>query len=384
MIIVNPVTVLAQSGPAKLDIPPCPAESQRFFIPDPSKPTWTGCRDKKGLYQGILIQFSNQAEILRIASVKDSLRDGKEIRFGAPGTIEERHFTKGHLNKSSFLFKSDAILGRLMPRPVTTKDWQSFSEASDTSLLKWWVKHDPVSTIVYQDGRLVRLEFEKKIYTFSVSKDGHIKSLNHPEMKGMSFIDPEPLWALNAADLKAALLPGFGSCKKYAGPISRFGRHYDHLLYKREPSEKKHTDALDEIRARFINFCVPEDLRQNLGSLECPPQLPAIRQTQLRLIPVSDQMHIPYQPKYFTFDFTLGRTPEEFLEILNLNGYLKFLSNPEIESNTFNLSPQVKIAIKKTARGVYYKVLKEEGKSAAPESATNADWWTWILIPGQT
>ncbi|NDD65766.1 MAG: hypothetical protein EBZ36_17590, partial [Acidobacteria bacterium] len=123
------------------------------------------------------------------------------------------------------------------------------------------------------------------------------------------FIDPEPLWDLSPSDLKTALGPGFGSCRKYAGPLIRYGRHYDVILFKRLPSEKKQQERLAEIRERFIRFCVPADLLEGLGKLECSPQLPGTLPAVPCLIPVSDQAKIPYAPKHFKFENSLGYPP---------------------------------------------------------------------------
>lgn len=370
---------------AKMDIPACGSGTERVFMPTASAPVWAACKDKKGLYQGLLIQFSNQTEILRVANLKDSLRHGKEIRAGKQGFLEERHYQNGHLEKSSFVFKSDATLGRSMPTPMTDKDWKAFSEASDTSLLKDWIKQEPVSFTRFQNGRLVQLKFEKTDYTFTVSSDGRIFSNNHPDMKKMFFIDAETLWTLNAEDLKKALLPGFGSCKTYAGPIGRFTRHFDHVHFKREPSEVKQTAKLNTIRDRFIAFCVPKDILENLGSLECPPHLPTKRAPKFCAIPVSDQLHLPYEPKYFKNELTFGRTPEEFQTILLQHGLMKFLGDYDLQWQAMDLAPGVRIYIKKSAHGLLYKAVKKDkkGKFLMKEPTdADQDWWDWLGIPG--
>ena len=127
IFIVSALTIAANTVP-KLNIPPCPSETQRVFYPDAFKPHWTGCKDSRGLYQGLILQFSNLTEVLRIASVKDSLRNGKEIRFGQSGTMEERSYHEGHLQGHSYLFKTEAVLGRIMPKPMKLDEWNLFLE----------------------------------------------------------------------------------------------------------------------------------------------------------------------------------------------------------------------------------------------------------------
>ena len=215
-----------------------------------------------------------------------------------------------------------------------------------------------------------------------------IYPLNHPEMKGMFFTDPEPLWLLNAADLKAALQPGFGSCKKYAGPIIRFGRHYDHMLFKREVKEKRFNDSLQEIRDRFIHFCVPADIQTHLGTLECPPQLPTAFSATHCLIPISDQLRIPYDPKYFVFEFTMGHSPEEVHEVFRQNGLPKFLSDFNSVEEILKLSPAVSLQVKRTGNGVLFRPLQKDkqGRIMVKKETSGADnstdWWEWHLVPG--
>ena len=370
---------------AKLQVPPCPKGSERVFMPDESSPTWTGCKDPNGLYQGILIQLTSQQEILRIAGVKDSMRDGLEMRLGDHGNLEERNFKGGHLNGKSFIFESSSNLARVFPTKATATDWQIFTQNNDVSTLKVWLKSEPESTLEFIDGRLSRLQFGTTDYHFKVSKDGRMFALDHPEMKKLFFIDTEPLWLLNAADLKLALEPGFGSCKKYDGPIGRFGRHYDHLLYKRESNERKHIEILNEIRDRFIKFCVPEDIRTHLGALECPPQLPSSQPTQHCAIPVSDQLHIPYEPKYFKYEFTLGRTPEELHEIFRSKGLDKFSSNYTAFEDILKLTDKISVQIKRTSNGIVFRPLSKEKDGRikiTKDAGDNKNWFEWKRVPG--
>jgi hypothetical protein len=388
MINVSILTLSSAARAAKIEIPPCPPETQRIFMPSAAKPVWTGCKDKKGLYQGLLIQFSNQTEILRVAGIKNSLRNGKEIRYGLTGQLEERHYLNGHLEKSSFVFKSDSTLGRLMPKPMTAKDWAAFNEPSDVSVLKWWLKHDPESTTQFENGRLVRLQYGSIDYKFKITPEGRILPTNHPELKkvkGMFFVDPEPLWLLNADDMKKALLPGFGSCKKYSGPIGRYTRYYDHYLFKREASESKQLLQLMTIRERLIKFCVPEDIFAHLGTIECPPQLPTTRTPHFCAIPISDRLHLPYQPKYFKNEFTFERTPEEFLSIAVQNGLLQFAGDFEKRWDVLKLSPEIQIVVKKSSRGIVFKMVKKDakGKLVVQEPSENDKaWWEWTPMPG--
>ena len=374
-------------GAAGLEIPPCPTGSNRVYMPDARSPIWTGCKDKEGLYQGLLIQFSSQTEMIRAAGVKDSLRDGREIRFGNTGTLEERNFKGGHLNGKSFIFKSESRLANLFPKNATAADWLFFTQNSNTSALQSWLKKDPESTIEFRDGRLSRIQFEQKDYQFNVTKEGRMFALNHPEMKNLFFTDTEPLWVLNAADLKRALLPGFGSCKKYAGPIGRFGRYYDHLLYKRESSEKKHLEAFREMLDRFIKFCVPEDIMSHLGVLECPPQLPTTSVAVHCQIPVSDQLHIPYESKYFTYEFTLGRAPDELHEYFREHGVAQFVSSYSAIEDKLDLSKKFVIQIKRSPKGTLFRPLEKDKqgrikvKKSTPGEA-DKDWYDWKRVPG--
>ncbi len=388
LIIVANVLTITSSQAGRTEIPPCPVNTERNFLPDANRPVWAACKDQNGLYQGLVIQFSGQTEILRIAGIKDSLREGREIRFGAPGTLEERTFKNGHLEGKSFVFKSDSTLGKLLPAKTTAQDWQNFSTPPKESILKPWVKVEPSSTVEFSNGRITRLQFADKDYQFRIEKDQRIFAVNHPEMKGGFFIDPEALWLLNAADTKAALLPGFGSCKKYSGPIGRFGRHYDHMLFKREVNEVKFTKALKVIRDRFIEFCVPADLMANLGTLECPPQLPTTFAATHCLIPISDQMRIPYQPKYFVFEFTMGHSPEEVHEVFKQNGLPKFVSDFSSVENVLKLSPAVAIQIKRTGNGILFRPLEKDKdgrikiKKDTGPADKSTDWWEWHIVPG--
>jgi hypothetical protein len=368
-----------------VEIPPCPEGTERTFFPSSKRPIWAACKDPQGLYQGLLIQFSGQAEIIRIASVKDSLRNGREIRFGEPGTLEERNFKEGQLDGAGYVFLSDAPLGRHFPKAATTADWARFTERSDESLLKSWMRKEPRSRIYFKKGRLSQVNFGNTVYHFSSGPEGRIRSLNHREMRGGFFIDPEAMWELNASDLKAAITPGFGSCKKYSGPIGRFGRHYDTLLFKKIPSEKKHLERLTEIRERFIEFCVPKDLRENLGKMECPPQLPSTFPPKHCLVSVSDRIHIPYNPKYFKFEFSLGHSPEEVYLSLRKGGVDKFLSSMDQMEQTLELAEGSSIRLKKTPDGLKFMLLKEgAGKTNLKDNSSGSrePWWEWHRIPG--
>ena len=390
IFIVNGLTLTSAWAAPKIEIPPCPAGTARVFMPNATHPLWAACKDKNGLYQDLLIQFSNQTGILRIAGIKNSLRDGKEIRYGITGTLEERHYRSGHLEKGSFVFKSDSPLGFLLPKPMTAKIWASFHDVSDTSSLKDWIHHDPEETLQFKDGRLVRLQYDKIDYRFKVTPEGFIHPLNHPELKKdkkMFFIDPEPLWSLNASDMKKALLEGFGSCKKYAGPIGRYTRYYDHYLFKREPSQSRQMAKLKQIRDRLIKFCVPDDIFEHLGTIECPPQLPSERPPNFCAIPISDQLHIPYQPKYFKNEFTFGRTPEEFRQILVQAGLLKFASDYEKKWDVLKLSGGIQVMVKKTKYGIFFRMIQKDakGKPIIVEPSDNdKDWWNWVAVPGSS
>jgi hypothetical protein len=387
-LIVISLTPTLTFASAKRDIPPCPANTRRIFIPSEAKPLWAACKDQRGFYQGLLIQFSNQTEIIRIAAVKNSFRHGKEIRAGSAETTEERHYLNGHLEKGSFIFKTETNLDRLMPKPTTEKDWLSFNKVSETSLLKEWIKKEPEITLEFNNGRLVRQKYEKVNYTFKISGDGRIFPTNHPDLKetkSLFFTDTEPLWFLNAADLKKALLPGFGTCKKYAGPIGRYTRRYEHYLFKREPSESKQLAQLNTIRDRFVKFCIPTDIIEHLGVLECPPLLPSTRPPKYCAIAISDQMHLPYEPKYFKNEFTMGLMPEDFSAVLNKNGLLKFASDYEKTWDVIKIPGGTQLIVKKTARGIFYKLVKKDksGKFKIEEPSSNDKaWWEWTAVPG--
>ena len=270
-------------------------------------------------------------------------------------------------------------MGRLIPKTLTSKDWQLFLAPSNHSFLKDWVKTTPYSVIDFSNGRLSQAFYKNKLYHFKIAPDGRIFALDHPEIKKNPLVDPEALWVLNSDDLKKALLPGFGSCVKYAGPIGRFTRNYDHLLYKRESNEKKHLEKLKQMRDRFIAFCFPEDLKENLGVLECPPHLPSTRPPHPCLLSYSDQIRIPYEPKYFKFEFTLKKSPEDFLAYLNQSGFKQFQSNAGSDLEILKAPDGRKIQVKKVARTTQYRVLEEDAK-AVPEER---DWWTWHDVPGQ-
>ena len=386
ILLVNSLT-LSPSRAQKLDLPPCPINTIPVFMPDAQKPLWSGCKDKGGLYQGILFQLSGQQEILRFAGIKDSLREGREIRFGATGFLEERNYRKGHLNGKSFILKTQTNLGRLIPKKPTPSDWQKFTFSSPDSLLKEWLNLEPETSLEFTDGRMTRMQFGSKDYHFNVSRDGRIFALNHPELKNLFFVDPEALWDLNAADLKSALLPGFGSCKKYSGPIGRFVRHYDHLLYKREPSEAHHLEILNEIRDRFFNFCVPADLINHLGILECPPQLPSTIPPRHCVLPLSDQIHLPYESKYFTFEFTLGRPPDELREILAAKGLMKLVSRFDFLEDNLSISNAITIQVKHAARGVIFRPLEKDHTGLfkikkEDSNEVNKRWYEWSHASG--
>ena len=374
----------ANTNSSKVIFPECPVGSQKTFIPDEAKPLWIACRDKALLYQGYLVQLSPQGEILRMAAVKNSLRNGKEIRFGKTGFLEERNYIKGHLTEDSYVFKSDSILGRVIPKTFSVKDWQSFDNVKPPSILGQWLNSAPFSIIHFENGRMNRIRFEKADYQFEISPEGRIFSKNHPEMKGMFFIDPIPMWNLSSDDIRRAILPGFGSCKKYSGPISRFGRHYDHLLYVRERSEAKHQQTLDEIRTRFIKFCVPDDLMAHLGMLECAPQLPKMIMPKPCLIPVSDQLKIPYQPKYFKFDLMLGKSPEEFIELFGKDKILTFMSDPNSSFISLFIPPKTMIIVMKSQKQIKYRIMKDHSSSrnVMGKDLEDKDWWDWHPFPG--
>ncbi len=376
---------LSLSAFAATPIPPCPEGSEREYLPNRERPLWASCRDEAGLYQGLLFQFSSQTEIIRIASVKNSLRHGREIRFGAPGTIEERDYRDGHLHGPSFIHKASAPVGRSMPKSLSREEWARFSQPTPESFLKTWLQQEPESALEFSDGRLVRVVAGKIDYRFRVSKEGRIYSINHPEMKNLFFFDPEPLWDMNAADTKSLLKLGFGSCKKYDGPLGRYGRHYDVLLFKREIIERKHLARLAEMRERMMSFCVPEDIRKHLGTIECPALLPGSIPPNHCLLPISDRLHVPYEPKYFVFEFTLGRKPEEFHELLKKKGLLAFASRPDQLEKTIMLSDTAAVMLKKTPAGIYYKFFEKQkdGKFVFKSGGDDPkSWWDWRHIPG--
>jgi len=374
----------AQKKNLKISTLVCPKDSQKTFFPDAVKPLWVSCRDKDQLYQGFLIQLSNSGEVLRIAAMKNSLRHGKEIRFGASGFLEERSYLNGHLTQDSYIYKSESVLGRIIPDTLTPKDWQSFDDTASPSILGTWLKQAPVSIIHFDNGRMSRLRFGKKDYEFEIKPEGRIFAKNHPELKGMFFVDPIPMWNLSSDDLRRELLPGFGSCKKYSGPISRFGRHYDHLLYVRQPSQAKHLQNLIEIRNRFINFCVPEDIRENLGMLECPPQLPQMFTPDPCLVPISDQLKVPYEPKYFKFEWTMGKSPEEFVQLIGKSKLLAFMSNPNEKSLSLFIPPKTMIILKKYEKKIKFRVMTEHSYSnrVGSKDLEDKDWWDWHPFPG--
>ncbi|NDG83807.1 MAG: hypothetical protein EBX52_02070 [Proteobacteria bacterium] len=382
------VTLLTSAGSlaARVEIPPCPEGTERHFDPPGTHPAWASCKDRNGLYQGLLIQFSGQSEVIRVAAVRNSLRHGKEIRFGHPGTLEERTFQNGHLEGPSFIHASEVPFGRVFPKNATTEDWAKFALTSGESILKPWIRTEPLSTIEFKAGRLSRMLSGKKDYHFSTGNDGRIMALDHPEMKGGFFIDPEPLWDLAASDLKTALTAGFGSCKKYAGPLIRYGRHYDVILFKRLPSEKKQQERLEEIRERFIRFCVPKDLLDGLGKLECGPQLPGTLPPHLCLIPISDQSRIPYDPKYFKYENSLGYPPGDIRTMLEKIGLIPFLSDASKTEEIFSITKSVQIRLKKSPDGLKYRVLKKDAKGRIlvnkddPEG--EKDWYEWKRVPG--
>lgn len=203
-------------------------------------------------------------------------------------------------------------------------------------------------------------------------------------MKGnMFFIDPMPMWNLSSDDMKRVLLPGFGSCKKYSGPISRFYRHYDHLIYVRQPSEVKHLTNLIEIRKRFINFCVPTDITEHLGALECPPQLPEMLSPNHCLVPISDQIKIPYQPKYFKFDYTAGKSPEDFVKLFGEDNILAFMVDPERNFINKFIPPKTLIVVKKSQKKLLFRVFAEHPKSTMQgKDLEDTEWWEWHPFPG--
>lgn len=376
VIFLSPQVVNAQ---VKLEVPPCPSETKRYYGPDAGNPLWTGCKDSKGFYQGILVQFSNQKEVIRIASVRNSQRNGKEIRFGRPSTFEERNFQDGHLHGSSYIFKSNSPLGRILPTKISAADWIKFSDSNSSSLLKEWLKTEPLSEMQFKNGRITEVKFEKKHYHFELLPDGRIFAKDHPEIKGTPLIDPEPILALDADDLKKLLVPGFGSCKKYAGPLGRFQRNYAALLYRREPNEKKHLEKLEKMQDRFMEFCFPQDLKVALGELECSPALPSDRPSRKCSLAFSDQLKIPYNPKYFKFTFTLKKSPEAFVAYLNQIGLQQFMSNNLKDYDLLKGTDGINIEVKKTTRGTLYRVVDKERKEDVSKRAEN--WWDWHVIP---
>lgn len=384
-LLTNAISSYAADDPLlSLKFPKCPFESQKFYFPESNKPLWIGCRDKKKLYQGYLVQLSTQGEVLRISGVKNSLRHGKEIRFGNRGYMEERSYIDGQLTEDSLIFKTDTVLARVMPKEMSPQDWQAFDDIKSPSILSAWLKQEPVSVIHFENGRMSRLRFDKKEYNFKVTPEGRMMAKNHPDMKGLFFVDTLPMWNLGSDDIRRLLLPGFGSCKKYSGPIGRFGRHYDHLLYVRQSSEAKYIANLAEIRKRFIDFCVPKDIIEHLGVLECPPQLPKMMSPDHCLIPVSTQLKIPYQPKYFTFEYSAGKSPEEFMALFGKEKLLSFMSDPDKAFISLFIPPKTMIIVKKTEKKIKYRVLPEHTKSpnVLDKDLEDKNWWEWRAFPG--
>lgn len=374
----------SQAAVEKITLPPCPINTKQVFYPNEFSPRWEACQDSQGLLQGFLAQYTLQQEIIRLAYLKNSKRHGMEIRAGRPGTLEERRYLNGHLDGYSFIFKTDTLLARVLPKPMSQEHWLRFSNPTsdafkDSSFLQTLIKTVPISKNYYTQGRITQVQYEKLNYQFTISPDERIYATNHPEMKKLFFTDPEPLWSLDADDLKAALLQGFGSCKKYSAPISRYTRYYDSLLYRRESSEKKYLTKLQEMRDRFLNYCIPKDLTQALGVLECPPQLPSPRPEHLCATALSDQLRIPYQPKYFKFKLTEGYSPEALTQLLESKGLYRFLSNYDQDLWDIQLNAKLSAQVKKTYRGLLFKTIKTKD---APKTGFTQDWWTWQPIPG--
>lgn len=379
------VNLAAAENPlTKISFPGCPAGTMKFYFPNTVTPIWSGCKDEKGLYQGWLLQFTAQGELVRLSGIRNSLRNGKEIRFGAKGYLEERGYIDGHLNGDSLIFKSDSVLARILPKPFTAELWQKFGESSSPSFLRQWLKIEPETIIEFYDGRMKRIRFDQKDYTFEITPDGRMMARNHPEMKGLFFIDPMPMWNLSSDDLKRVIQTGFGSCKKYSGPVSRFGRHYDHLLYVRQTSEAKHIRELEEIRNRFLNFCIPEDIRTHLGVLECPQQLPGMKIPNKCILPISDRLKISYQPKYFNFDHTFKKSPEEFMSYLGRDKFLTFISDPEMLYTSVFVPPKTLIVVKKYDKQIRYRVMPDHSvsQSVLARDLEDKDWWDWRPLPG--
>ena len=385
---VNLLTVdQANSAPPPIPVPPCAKNEKREFLPDETKPLWIGCKDPQGLYQGILIQLSGQGEYLRIANVKDSERNGREIRPGTTNTLEERTYINGHLDGPTFIYPSQQILGRIFPKNPEPKDWAQFQTPPPTSILKPLLKNiEPTSTLKFTGGRLLRAQYDKKDYHFHPMKDGRNFALDHPDMKGMFFVDPEPMWFMSPNDLKMDLIPGFGSCKRYAGPSGRFARHYDHYQFKRESSEKKQLENLSEIRDRFLNFCVPQDLLDHLGVLECPPALPSPILGRMCYLPISDQLKLPYKPKYYNFDYSLGRSPEELNALFKKFGLMKFASDFKAKQIEITFSPKVLVTVKKSSQGMMFRADETDPKTRKRivplDDSAAAQWWVWRNVPG--
>ncbi len=382
---ISSYAAVPEKLPNGLEIPPCPQGSQRFNMPNPQKPLWVGCKDQRGLFQGLLFQFSIQGEMVRVASVRDSNRHGREIRFGDTGHLEDRGYHDGHLQGESQVYRSDLVLQRVLPKTMQSKDWLPLIDWKMVGVLGQWLKAEPASVVTFDQGRMVRLRFASKDYRFSVTRDGRILSLNHPEMKQQQyFIDPSAIWNLGADDLKKAILPGFGSCKKYSGPIGRFGRHYDHLMYNRQVSETKHRDELAEIRERFLRFCVPEDVRQNLGVVECPPQLPGMVASGKCLLPISDQLKIPYHPKFFKYEFGVKFDPATFIGALDPVALRVFMATPDRDQLSKFFPPKTLVVIKKKGNRLVARIFSDRkpGVKPGPSDLEDRNWWEWHTLPG--
>jgi hypothetical protein len=374
-IYVITLTFTSYAAPTKIQVP-CPSGSTHFQFPSGSNPTWLGCKDTQGLYQGWLIQTTNQGQILRLAQIKNSLRDGIEWRPGLPQTLEMRTFKNGHLEGISRIYSSEKRLQDFLPDPLEPLFFQSIG--------KFTLPEKPISEMQFQAGRVVSLKSADR--SFSLKLDSSGRSSGTIGKDSIQWFDPEALFLLSPADAKAALVPGFGSCKKYAGPIGRYTRHLDELYFKREMKEKTHREKERLIRSRFLDFCFPGEMKTALGKLECPPALPSSVPAHTCELGISDEITLPFHPKFFTFENTFGQSPSTLREWFIKAGILKELSHPEQNEFRLELSTQYRAQIRRTPEGTFFQLYEKTPRGTwllkknerDPEDA----WWTWHRIPG--
>ncbi len=336
---------------AQRQVPLCPEGTQRYDYPNASQPLWVGCKDKNGLFQGLLFQFSNQKEIVRIAHVKNSLRHGKEIRPGAANSQEERHYFEGHLSGRQYIFKTYQILERVLPASLDKKTWDRFSLTDDESLFEPWVGNAPQTILKAQNGRIETL----------------------PDTAW----NPLALLALSGKDLRLPMALGYGTCKKYSAPPGRFARHREAIEHRHPSTEAKFKTEITAQFTRFFKLCIDEKNTQNLGVLECPAALPSNRPSPPCPMAFSTRLELPFESKKLNFERTLGLAPADFVQHLRDAGLMKFLGDPEQTDARLTLKTGKKLELKRTGDGVFFR----EYQTGPNAPAKNA-WWTWTPVPG--